>query len=150
MSEKNVELVRGYLAAMVAFGDRAGESTGRRLAAIDLPEVSAFLEEYWHPQVVYDVSKRLDGGIYHGPAGVEQSIRDWLAPWEAFDIEFKEFLSAGDRVVVVQDFRAIAEGGIKVELHDLCAVYTVRGSQLVHYQEHLGRSEALEAVGLRE
>jgi hypothetical protein len=79
MSQENVELVRRYLAVAEAMGDRAAESTSRRLDAIDLPEVSAFFEKYWHPQAVYDVSDRLDGGIYDGPAGVEQSVRDWLA-----------------------------------------------------------------------
>jgi ketosteroid isomerase-like protein len=150
MSQENVELVRRYLAVAEAMGDRAAESTSRRLDAIDLPEVSAFFEKYWHPQAVYDVSDRLDGGIYDGPAGVEQSVRDWLAPWEEFEIEFKEYLSAGDRVVVVQDFRAVAEDGIEVHLSDLCGIYTVRDGQLVHYEERLGRDAALEAVGLRE
>ena len=150
MSQENVELVRRYLADLVALADRAGESTGSRLAALDLPEIPAFFEEYWHPQTVYDVSDRLDGGIYPGPAGVEQSIRDWLAPWEDFEIEFKEFLPAGDRVVVVQDFRAVAKDGMEVELRDLCSIYTVRDGQLVRYEERLGRAEALEALGLRE
>ena len=150
MSQQNVDVVRGYLAAAEAMGDRAGESTGRRLDAIDLPGVSAFFEEHWHPDAVYDVSDRLDGGIYNGPAGVEQGIRDWLTPWEEFEIKFKVFLSAGDRVVVVQDFRAVAEDGIEVHLRDLCGIYTVRSGQLVHYEERLGRDEALEAVGRRE
>jgi hypothetical protein len=35
-------------------------------------------------------------------------------------------------------------------LRDLCALYTVHGGQFVHYQEHLGRGKALEAVWLRE
>jgi hypothetical protein len=53
-------------------------------------------------------------------------------------------------VVVVQDFRAVAEDGIEVHLSDLCGIYTVRDGQLVHYEERLGRDAALEAVGLRE
>jgi ketosteroid isomerase-like protein len=150
MSAENVDLVRRYFAAALAMGDRAAGATGRRLAAIDSPEASGFFEDYWHPRAVYDVSDRPDGGIYHGPAGVEQSVREWLAPWEEFEIEFKEYLSAGDRVVVVQDFRAVAEDGIEVRLRDLCGIYTVREGQFIHYEERLGRSEALQAVGLSE
>jgi ketosteroid isomerase-like protein len=150
MSQENVELIQAFFDAGRAQMERTGASTHRWLAVIDLPETAAVFEEYWHPQAVFDVSGRLDGGIYHGPEGVRQGMRDWLVAWEEFDIEFKQFLSAGDRVVVVQDFKGIVEGGIEVELRDFCGVYTVRDGRLAHYEEYLDIREALDAVGLPE
>ena len=149
MSQGNVELVQRYIAAVSALVDRATESGGR-MAAFDSPEAAAIFEQFWHPQAVRDSSRRPDGGIYHGPAGVRQSIRDWTVAWEDFDIDFKEFLAAGDRVVVVQDFRGIAEGGMEVEWHDFCSVFTIHDGQFTHHEEHWSRAEALEAVGLRD
>ncbi len=108
------------------------------------------MQEYWHPEAVVDMSRRPDGGIYHGPAGVLEQGRDWLAAWKDFDIEVKEFLAAGDRVVVVQDFRGIAAGGMEVEWRDFCSVLTVRGGRFVHSEEYWSRAEALEAAGLSE
>jgi ketosteroid isomerase-like protein len=150
MSQENVEVVRRWAKVVGELAERARETMGRKSAAIDFPEVPALFQEFWHPHAVYDVSGRLDGGIYHAPEGVNQATRDWLAAWEDFEIEFKEFISAGERVVVVQDFRATAEDGMQVVMRDFCTVYTVRHGQFVDYREYLARADALEAAGLRE
>jgi hypothetical protein len=39
---------------------------------------------------------------------------------------------------------------IEVRLRDLCGIYTVSDGKFIHYEERLGRSEALQAVGLSE
>jgi len=150
MLQENVDLVRRYIETVRALMEKARESGRAGISAIDLPEARSFAEQYWHPEAVFDVSNRIDGGLYHAPAGVMQAMRDWFAGWEDFDVEAKEFLPAGDRVVVVQDFHGTAKGGMKVEVRDFCAVMTTRQGRFVHYEEYPGRGKALEAVGLRE
>lgn len=79
MSQENVELVRRYVGALTALGESGLELEGRRSAAIDFPEAASVFDEYWHPQAVFDVSLRLDGGVYYGPEGVRRAFRDWFA-----------------------------------------------------------------------
>jgi hypothetical protein len=63
MSQENVEVVRRYYLAARALIAKPIESGVRRsaLTTVDLPEFASLMEEYWHPQAVVDVSRRLDG-----------------------------------------------------------------------------------------
>jgi hypothetical protein len=145
MSQENADVVRRYIQAIQALEDKALQSEGRRSAWLDLPEARATVERYWHPEAVFETARRLDGGVYHGPAGVMQASREWLTGWEDFQVEYKEFISVGDRVVAVMRHRGTAEGGIEVE-HDFYAVATVRHGQLVHVTEHRTRERAIAAA----
>jgi hypothetical protein len=149
MSQENVEVVRRYYAAARALIAKVIESGVRRsaLTTVDRPEFALLMEEYWHPQAVVDVSRRLDGGIFQGPEGATRALRDWLSGWEEFDTEPKEYISAGNRVLVVVDHWGIAQGGMRLELRGICYVYTLRNGQFVHFTEYRTRTDALKAVG---
>ena len=151
MSQENVELVRRYIGSLVALMDQAEDSMGRRAAGIELPGFSSHVDKYWHPEVVFDVSGRPDGGVYHGREGVTKATRDWLEAWEDFDIEFKEVLPVGDQLVLVHvAYRGTAKSGIEIELPDLYLALTVSDGQFIHYEEHYTQATALEAAGLSE
>ena len=107
------------------------------------------MEEYWHPEVVFDVSGRPDGDIYHGRDGVIQASLDWQRAWEEYSVDFKRILPAGESVVLVQlHIRGKGKGGPEVEMRDLHVALTVRNGQFIKYEEYPTRADALEAVGL--
>ena len=49
------------------------------------------------------IPRRADArsGVYHGHDGIEEFFRDWLGTWRDFEIANREFIDAGDLVVVV-------------------------------------------------
>jgi hypothetical protein len=149
MSQENVEIVRRYLESLVALMDQAEDAAGGDI--FELPDFPSHMEEYWHPEVVFDVSGRPDGGIYHGRDGVIRASLDRLEAWEEHNVDFKEILPAGDRVVLVQlHNRGKGKGGPQVALHDLYVALTVGDGQFIHYEEYPTRAKALEAAGLSE
>ena len=149
MSHENVEIVRRYIASVDALRGQVDDPVG--LAALELPEFSSHMEEYWHPEVVFDVSGRPDGGIYRGRDGVIQATRDWLQAWEEYEMEFKQVIPGVDPVVLVQiDVRGRPRGGPKVEVRDLYIALTVRDGQFVRYKEYVTRAMAVEAAGISE
>jgi ketosteroid isomerase-like protein len=134
MAPENVELVR------VAFEDFLAGRSG-------------FGVELLAPEIEWDASglALLDiGGTYHGPEGVRQFWRDWLAAWETVEFEY-ELIPAGDRVVALIDQRMRGHStGIEVTLGKYAHVYTFRDGLIIHWKGYRNQSEALEAVGLQE
>jgi len=130
MSRENVEVVREVL-----------EAFNRREIRLDLlhPEVE-WIEDYRYP----------GAETFHGPAGAEQSVRKW---WDAWEIELdpQEFIDVGNRVVVLgqSHFRG---GGSEVALTaEFASVYDLRrDGKIIRVEVLPTRTEALEAVGLRE
>ena len=87
-------------------------------------------------------------GVMHGHAGVERFFRDWLGTWRDYEVEFREYLDAGDSVVVV--FRQSGTGresGIHTD-PEFFAVYDLEKLKVVRYRMYDSREEALEAAGL--
>jgi ketosteroid isomerase-like protein len=133
MSQENVELVKEFT-RLFAEGDR---------------EV---WRDYFAPDVVWDTSSSSmpSAGVFHGHEGMERFFRDWLGTWRDYEIAAREFVDAGDSVVIVFRQRGTGrESGIAIE-RDFFGVYDLRGSKVVRYRQYESREEALEAVGLRE
>jgi uncharacterized protein len=133
MSQENVEIVKEFT--------RLFEGGGRDE-----------WREYFDPDVVWDTSatKMPIAGVYHGHQGVERFFRDWLGTWKDYDIATREYIDAGDAVVIV--FRQSGTGrtsGVRTE-RDFFAVYDLRESKVVRFRQYESRREALEAAGLRE
>lgn len=129
MSQENVEVVR-----------RAIEAFNRREIALD----------WFDPEVEWIEDPRYPGAeTFHGPAGVERSVRQW---WDAWEIELdpQEFIDVGDQVVVLGHghYRG---GGSEVPLTaEFASVYDFRDGKIVRAEVFPTRGEALEAVGQRE
>jgi uncharacterized protein len=84
MSEENVEIVKRF-SRLFERGDRDE------------------WREYFVPDVVWDTSasEMPAAGAYHGHEGVERWFRDWLETWADYEIAHREYIDAGDTVVVV-------------------------------------------------
>jgi uncharacterized protein len=133
MSQRNVEVVRGVLAAWNQ-GDR--EAT---LAYIDADVVVDATRRYFNPMT------------YVGHAGLRQMAGDMNEVWDDIRIDPLEFIDAGNRVVLVS--RAVFKGkasGLEIEMPG-AHVFTIREGRIVRwvlgYQD---RRQALEAAGLRD
>ncbi len=132
MSQENVEIVKEFTRRFAA-----GEDVTR---------------EYFDPEIVWDTSASglPSAGVVHGHRGVRRFFRDWLAPWDDYEIEASESIAAGDAVVLV--FRQAGTGrgsGVRIE-RDFFAVYDLRDSKVVRCRLFGSREQALEAVGLSE
>jgi ketosteroid isomerase-like protein len=133
MSQENVEVVKGF-SSLFERGDRVE------------------WREHFAPDVVWDTSasEMPAAGVYHGQEGVEQFFRDWLGTWTDYEVVFREYVDAGDAVVVL--FRRSGTGrgsGVRVE-RDFFGVYDLRDSKVVRFRLFASQAEALEAAGLSE
>jgi uncharacterized protein len=129
MSRANVEVVRQVFAAIAA-GDRE-----RALSFAD-------------SAMVVDATRRVFNPLtYHGLDGLRQMLADMDEVWAALRPEAREFLDAGDRVVVTGRMAGKGKGsGVEVE-GDFAGVWTVRDGRLVRWEIFTDRAQALEAVG---
>jgi ketosteroid isomerase-like protein len=131
MSQENVEVVRRCLAAR----DQGDYASARSL---------------FDPRVVVDLSVRPDGRVYHGGADAAQAMRDWVERWEDYSYAAEEVLDAGENVVVFFRERGRGKGsGASTELVG-ATVWTLKEGKVVRMKTYTDRTEALEAVGLRE
>jgi ketosteroid isomerase-like protein len=92
-----------------------------------------------------------EGRIEHG---VQQFIevfeKEDLDAWEERRFEPKDFIDAGDCVVVLQrEYRRGRGSGVELEA-ETAVVFEVRGGRVVRIQGYMDPVSALEAVGLSE
>ena len=132
MSETNLELVR-------AAYDRWAE--GDFHAGPDL----------YDPQVVFIQRPEFpESGTYIGPQAIAGYMRHFLSSWERITIEAKEFIEAGDSIVVGVLQRGTGTGSGAVTEFRYFHVWTFRGDNVVRWENFRERAEALAAVGLIE
>ena len=131
MSQENVETVKTFT-TMFQAGDRD------------------VWRESFDSDVVWDTSASNMplAGVYHGHEGVERFFREWLDAWIDYRIEPREYIDAGDSVVIEFRQSGIGRGsGARTE-RDFFGVYDLRDSKVVRYRQYESRREALEAAGL--
>jgi uncharacterized protein len=133
MSQENVEIVKEFTRRF----ERGDRDSWR---------------QYFDPDVVWDASATdmPFAGVYDGHQGVEQFFRDWLPTWRDLEVATREYIDAGDSVVVV--FRQTGTGrgsGVRIA-QDFFGVYDLKDAKVVRFRQHASREEALEAAGLRE
>jgi ketosteroid isomerase-like protein len=133
MSQENVEIVKEFTRRFEQ-GDRDS------------------WREYFDPAVVWDTSasKMPAAGVYQGHDGMERFFRDWLPTWRDFGVATREYIDAGDSVVIV--FRQTGTGrssGVRTA-RDFFGVYDLKDAKVVRYRQYESRQEALEAAGLSE
>jgi ketosteroid isomerase-like protein len=143
MSQENVERLRAALEALrddTSEHEWEGTLTGR-------------LVELWDPKIEWDTSTHPLpdlAGVYRGREPVLRWWREWLGAWKAVHVEY-ELIEAGDRVVGLFNQRMRGRfTGIEVASGKYAMVFTFRDGRIVHAKFYPRRSEALEAVGLRE
>ena len=79
MSQENVEIVRRMYEAFYG-GDAAGALA------------------YFDPEVVVDVSRRLEGGISRGRDELNKMISEWVGTFDEWREEIAEILDRGSQV----------------------------------------------------
>jgi hypothetical protein len=133
MSEENVEIVRTVLSAW---------NRDEQERILDLLD----------PEILFDATRReVNPKTYFGMEGMRSMLADRDDVWGEFRTEPREFVDAGERVVVIGDWIGKGKGsGIEVR-QPTAHVFTVDAGRVVRWE--LGYSdpaEALEAAGLSE
>jgi ketosteroid isomerase-like protein len=124
MSHENVEIVRRFLVG-------------------DFDEALMYVD----PDIVWNP---VEESSAQGHDAVRASTARWKSEWDDYELTPEEFADAGDHVVATVRFRARGRGsGIEVDAR-LYDVFTLRHGKIVRMDQFTERSEALEAVGLRE
>jgi uncharacterized protein len=132
MSRENIEVARrGYEAFARGDLDAVLELMDPEIEAHDPPEMP-------------------DAAIHRGHEAVR---RDWEQTAELLDdfsIEVEKYIDAGDELVVYLIYRGRGrESGAEVEAR-MAHIWTIREGKSIRLRQYLDRSDALEAVGLRD
>jgi uncharacterized protein len=128
MSQENVDLVRD---AIEAFNRGDLE----------------WLMERIDDDFVFDWTRSMSplSGIYRGPEGVAEFIREQWNTFEEFAIEPREFIDRGRHVVVPNTLRARGRDGIEVSVTN-AHVYTVENRRPVGVVMYQQLDDALAAT----
>jgi ketosteroid isomerase-like protein len=137
MSREDVELVRRVIEA------HDGGDFATVFAAYD-PGIE------WHLARVMAPASDFEP-VYHGHEGVRAFWRQWFAAWETASFEYEEFIDAGHSVVTIlsQHLRG-RRSGVELEWNSYGQVWTIQDGKIVRVEFFPTRSEAVQAVGLRE
>jgi uncharacterized protein len=133
MTRENVEMVRTLL------------------SAFDCADYAAALEAL-DSEIEWQVPPGIAIGreVYRGRDEVQRGFAEWLAAWDTHRFVPEEMLDHGDHVVVggMQIGRGRGSG-VEVRLPTF-HVFTLRDGKVTRHRSYRDRSEALDAVGLRE
>jgi ketosteroid isomerase-like protein len=134
MSQENVELVRRGYAAWLQ-GDLPG------------------LFDLYDADIVWDTSHFRDWpeSAYHGIAGVERFLNEWLAVWDDYEMRVDDVFAARDgRVVSLIHHQGKGrESGLALDM-EMAQIATVCDGKITRLDNYDDRAQALEAAGLRE
>ena len=132
MSQENVEIV-----------ERATEFMERR----DWPGITDLIDP--NVELHGSVGGLEEGKILRGPGEIMQAFdtedRD---VWDEHRIEPREFIDAGDRVVVLhREYQRGKGSGVEIVI-DTASILDVRDGRIVRMQGYMNPAEALKAAGL--
>ena len=134
MSQENVEIVK-----------RARDFMGRR----DWPGITDLIDP--NVELHGSVGGLEEGKILRGYGEISQAFdiedRD---VWDEHRIEPREFIDAGDRVVVLhREYQRGKGSGVEIVI-DTASIVDLRDRRIVRMQGYIKPGEALEAAGLSE
>jgi hypothetical protein len=76
-------------------------------------------------------------------------VRDWIAPWQAYTIEVRRFIDAGDWLVMMTTQTGRDESGTEVAI-EMHAAGLIRDGKVAEMRWFLDERAALEAAGVSE
>jgi ketosteroid isomerase-like protein len=131
VSEANIEIAR------------------RAYAAFSLSGIEGILP-YLDPEIEWRMWERFsrEPRIFRGHDGVRKAIGIFEENYDDFKAEPKEFIDAGDCVVVPVTLSGNVKGTGKPAEFDLVQVWTARGTRAARLDVYSSREEALAAVGM--
>jgi ketosteroid isomerase-like protein len=135
MSEKNIEVVRQFLATFIEVDEALVEADR--------------LKEYCAPEATITLPQPMEAELH-----LDQFIdfrAGWMEPYDEWDYEPEKFLDAGsNRVLVLFHQRGkLRESDSWIEMHYGIA-YTVEEGLIMGARMYLTQEGALEAAGLSE
>jgi ketosteroid isomerase-like protein len=146
VSQQNVDLVRQIWARWE--GQNVAALVREQPPFEELPdELRTWLEEVYDPDVEVSWQAGPDSQIHRGHAGVVRSIAEWLYEWDEFYFAPKEFIDAGDDVIVPNIQRGRSKHGVELE-QEFTTVFTIRRGRIVRIREYVSKENALKAVSL--
>jgi ketosteroid isomerase-like protein len=111
---------------------------------------------FWVPEV-FDPSVRVvwlpvAGGEREtvGLDDLARGIKNWMEPWEQVTTVAEQVIDAGDRVVVIAEWRGRGKASGVVTKWRYGGVWTLRDGKVTSIISYTDPAEALEAVGLAE
>ena len=144
MSRENVELVRRIYAATPELRN-AGP-------ADDAAFLGRMFRDFWDADLVFRLPAEYPEGdrVLRGREGVTAFIAMLRQAWSEWHFVPERLFDVGDRVLVLIRVVAVGhESGVPIELES-AHVWTIRDGRAKSARIYRDRSEALEAVGLRE
>ena len=110
---------------------------------------------YLHPEVELSPAlpalegSNLTGNRYRGRDELREFLKTITDAWETLTVELEETIEEGDRVLAVENWRALGRDGIEINTR-LIDVYTFRDGLVVRIDGFRDKAEALDATGLSE
>jgi hypothetical protein len=110
----------------------------------ELPREDA--TRFLHPEVRLDVSRRVfNPRVYEGIAGLHEMIEDIWEVWDDFELRPTEFISAGNKVVVLLEERARARNGLETT-REIAYLYTVQAGRVTEWIGAMDPAEARQTI----
>jgi ketosteroid isomerase-like protein len=150
MPESDVEIVEKLLVPM--FEGNLVEVVADDARAA---EVAATLAEWARPDFEWAMvgPEYTPGGQGFQGSGVEsfrEVWRDWLEPYESYEIELGETIDCGESVLtLVRQVATTKTGGVPIESFGAAVAWT-RDGRLARVEFHLDRDAAMKAAGLSD
>jgi ketosteroid isomerase-like protein len=89
-----------------------------------------------------------EGDVRHGPEGAVEFVREWTAPWDELEVDWKLEQAAPDRVLATIDMRGRGSGsGVPTEMR-FFQLWTFRGDSAIRMELYWDEDEARRAAGL--
>lgn len=128
---------------------------GDLLSRLDEPDITAELEGVLRPLVEPAFETVMVGPDYtsaelraEGIEGFAGNWREWMSPFDAFEVELEELVDTGEHVLsLVRQKGRTKTGGIEIEA-PAAAVWTLRGGRVCRVEFHLDQDVARRAAGL--
>jgi uncharacterized protein len=99
---------------------------------------------------IHDALERPDAGIHRGREAARKAIESISEPFDDLQVEPREFIEAGDEIVVIFHARGRGKGsGIPLDV-ELAHVFTMQDGHMQVMRAYTSKASALEALGLSE
>ena len=89
------------------------------------------------------------GGVWKGRAGVAQFFQRVTETWEFEALEQREYIAAGDRVIVLGSYTCTGRSTGRRMSCDWAMAWTMRNGKVVHFQEYTDTAVLRDALTAR-
>ena len=122
----------------------------RTLEAFERGGLDATLS-FYDPDVTWVVAEdEPEAATLRGHDGLRALLAQWLQAFDELHIDPKEFIDAGEAVVMPYQFRARERSSGSEITAPETWVFWLRDGMIIEVREYRHKAEALEAVGLSE